>query len=150
MPGSLDRWLLTACCSLLTDSTQKARCRQTPGEEEDRMKKLQRMGLSFAKLYAHQAAMRWTTQPKTPADPIHETPVTNSQIIPIIILPLYICPSPGISKLNMPASKGSLIVAKVPPQFNYERVVGLFQKFVNFGAAKVSCSISVSGSRKAF
>jgi len=92
------------------------------------MKKLQRMGLSFAKLYAHQAAMRWTTQPKTPADPIHETPVTNSQIIPIIILPLYICPSPGISKLNMPASKGSLIVAKVPPQFNYERLSGLFQK----------------------
>lgn len=31
-------------------------------------------------------------------------------MIPARILPLYICPSPGTSKLSIPASKGSLIV----------------------------------------
>ena len=66
-------------------------------------------GLSRAKLYAHHAAIRWTTQPNRPAVPIHEKPVNINQIMPIRIRPLYIWPSPGINKLNIPASKGSRI-----------------------------------------
>jgi len=54
--------------------------------------------------------MRCTTHPSSPADPIHETPVSTSQIIPTIILPLYICPTPGTKRLSIPATKGSRIV----------------------------------------
>ena len=32
------------------------------------------------KLYAHQAAITWTTQPSVPADPLHENPVTTSKL----------------------------------------------------------------------
>ncbi len=58
----------------------------------------------------------------------------------MIILPLYIWPSPGISKLNIPANKGSLIELKVPPILNYDCEYHLFQK--NEGERNTEKSLS--------
>lgn len=46
----------------------------------------------------------------------------------MIILPLYICPSPGTSKLNIPASKGSRIKVKLPPHYSTRCRLNCFKK----------------------